>query len=392
MVCRPGGTILGGAGPEPPGCRAGGQARGHGPPLAGGLVGWLGYEAGTACERMPPPLAPRRLPDVALWRVEGAIVQDRTTGRCAAHGSPRFVRQARAVARRAAALPPPAVYHPLLRPPDPPPGTGEAYRTAVRRALDEIARGNVYQVNLAWALRRPATLDPVGAWLALRAANPARHGALLGAPEGWILGNSPECYLAVQVGGHGTRALSLPIKGTAAREGGAGARRYLWESDKERAELTMIVDLVRNDLGRVARPGGVVAGMRRLRTCGDLWHAEQAVIAKLRPRVDALDAIAASFPPGSVTGAPKVAAMALIGELEGGPRGVYTGAVAALGDDGRAWLSVAIRTATLVDGQAEVHIGAGIVADSDPEAEWRETLAKGRTLARYAMLDPQGYP
>ena len=149
----------------------------------------------------------------------------------------------------------------------------------------------------------------------------------------------------------------------------------------------MITDLVRNDLGRVATPGSVQASPRRIRQCGDLLHAEQEVSAELLPQADALTALSACFPPGSVTGAPKVRAMQLIHELEPVPRGAYTGCIGSFFDSGSAHLSVSIRTATIRDGRASFHIGAGIVADSCPSREWEETLAKGTMLYRALHLE-----
>ena len=142
----------------------------------------------------------------------------------------------------------------------------------------------------------------------------------------------------------------------------------------------MIVDLVRNDLHRVAARAGVRAGPRMIVRAGDLWHAEQRVRAVLQRSKDAIDAVVACFPPGSVTGAPKVEAMRVIHALEPEPRGVYTGAIGFLADGGEAHLNVAIRTATVQGGLARFHVGAGLVADSKPELEWAETLAKGRAL------------
>ncbi len=351
----------------------------------GGVVGWLGYEAGAACERMPAPREARLLPDVALWRVDGGLWLDRWTGRWRLRGSRSFEAEARALLQRAEQLPEPPAFSPAAASPPPRTGTADAYQDAVRAALRRIGRGELYQVNLAWQLQGPATADPVGAWLALRRDNPARHGALLHCDGAWVICNSPERYLRLGPGRSGLRVVSVPIKGTVPADAGPAGIRHLARSDKERAELTMIVDLVRNDLGRVAAAGSVRAGPRRLVRCGDLWHAEQAVRCRLRPGLRAAEAVAASFPPGSVTGAPKVAAMATIQELEAGPRGIYTGALLFLGDDERASLNVAIRTATLTAGRAHLHVGAGIVADSDPAAEWQETLAKGRVLARYVM-------
>ena len=155
------------------------------------------------------------------------------------------------------------------------------------------------------------------------------------------------------------------------------------DSEKETAELTMITDLVRNDLGRVARAGEVHTSCRRIRVCGDLLHAEQEITARLLPEVDAIDVLRASFPPGSVTGAPKIRAMEHIHQLEASPRGAYTGSIGCLFDDGSAHLNVAIRTATIRNGLAHLRLGAGIVADSDPNQEWLETLAKGQMLHRW---------
>lgn len=362
--------------------------QGHRPstglPLPGGVVGWLGYEAGQRFERMPDPVADRPLEDVCLWRCEGSIVHDRRQGRWWIQGSDAFIAAARDIHRAAR---PPAPWQPRATPPDPPAGAAGRYQDAVATALDRIRQGWVYQVNLSWELRGQATPDPVAAWLALRDSNPAELGVLVRQGERWVLGNSPETALRLRHRPAGLRACSLPIKGTASRRGPdpAAARAALLASEKEKAELTMIVDLVRNDLGRVAKPGGVLYGQRRARACGDLWHAEQAVAAVLRPGLDAWDAIAASFPPGSVTGAPKVEAMRLIHELEEGPRGIYTGSVVLLGDDGEGWVNVAIRTATIRDGQARMSVGAGIVADSSPPDEWAETLAKARMLARHVF-------
>ncbi len=388
---------------------AGGASPRTGQPLPGGLVGWLGYEAGANFERMPAPRGARPLDDLLLWRCEGSIAWDRALDRWWVQGDPGFLRQARTLRARAGQASPFATrssaFTPLPAPPLPPPQAASRYQDAVATALDRIRQGWVYQVNLAWEQRGPAVTDPVGAWLALRSANPAELGVLIRQGSRWVLGNSPELSLRARAQGAGGRAQtqgaggraqtpgaqisvhSLPIKGTASRLGPdpAAARAALLASEKERAELTMIVDLVRNDLGRVAVAGGVQYGHRRARVCGDLWHAEQGVAARLRPGLDAWDAIAATFPPGSVTGAPKVEAMRLIHELEEGPRGIYTGSVVLLGDDGELWSNVAIRTATIADGEARMHVGAGIVADSSPVAEWQETLAKARMLARHVF-------
>ncbi|MBL8615940.1 MAG: chorismate-binding protein [Deltaproteobacteria bacterium] len=330
---------------------------------APGLVGWLGYEAGRWCERMPAPTAPRSTPDLCLWRPRAAWWLPHA--------------------------PDPA---PTPLPPAPlpaPVGEEARYVAAVEALLEHIREGDVYQANLAWQTPPLPCPDPVEAWLRLRAHNPARRGALLQIDGLHIVSNSPELFLRVlppQVEGRGSVARSAPIKGTA--PGTAAGRAHLEASAKERAELTMIVDMVRNDLGRVARPGGVRAHPRGLVRCGDLWHAEQLVEAEGPEGVDALDWVRAAFPPASVTGAPKVRAMELIAALEAAPRGVYTGAIGWLGIDGDAHLNVAIRTLICAGGVARLHVGAGIVAASLPAAEWAETCAKAGAVLRALGAPP----
>lgn len=253
-----------------------------------------------------------------------------------------------------------------------PDGRG-AYEAAVSRALAHIRAGDCYQVNLARTIEVAEVSDALSVWRRLRALNPARRGVFLETPAGVVVSNSPERLLDVQ----GRRALSVPIKGTAA---GDADPRVLLRSAKERAELTMIVDLVRADLGRVAEPGSVATGPRRVGRVGHVWHAMRRVEARLAPGADAVDAFGAVFPAGSVTGAPKIRAMELIRELETGPRGVYCGAVGWFGADGSASWNVAIRTVTVVDGRAWVQVGAGIVLGSDPAREYEETELKAQRL------------
>lgn len=358
-------------------------------PFTGGLVGWLSYEAGASVERMPAPRGPAPVAPIGLWRADGGLYLDRRAGAWRVAGAPEFQEQARALLAAAADTPP----SPAATRADegwvgaPREATREAYEAGVRAVLEHIRAGDAYQVNLAWEQRGVPVADPLRVWLRLREANPARRGAFLRWRDTTLISNSPELYLRVRRRGDRLVATSAPIKGTSDARQGEASRAQLEASEKERAELTMIVDLVRNDLSRVAARAGVRAGPRQILRCGDLWHAEQRVTAVLRRDSDALDAIAASFPPGSVTGAPKVEAMKIIGALEPGPRGVYTGAIGFLADSGEAHLNVAIRTATVVGGEARFHVGAGLVADSKPELEWAETLAKGRALMRWLTAD-----
>ena len=343
-----------------------------GPPWSGGVVGWVSYEAGRETERMEAAKGPALVPEIHLSRADGFVLFDKESGAVRVRGTPSF--RAEAEARLKSDAEPPEIAHAAPTAID---GSRDDYEMGVRSILGSIRRGDVYQANLAWRGSVPAPSDPLETWLALREDNPSERGAFLDRGDVSVISNSPELFLRVRSRGGRRFAWSAPIKGTAALDEGP---ERLEASAKERAELTMIADLVRNDLGRVARTGSVHWAPRRIRRCGDLWHAEQRVTAELSSRRDAVDAFAACFPPASVTGAPKIAAMEIIRTLEPVPRGVYCGAIGFFGDDGQAHWNVAIRTATVVGGKAWFHVGAGIVADSDPAREWAETLAKGTRL------------
>ena len=349
---------------------------------AGGIVGWLGYEAGATVERMPMPKAERPTHDVCLWRTEGSLVWSSTRQEWTIHGSEAFRSSALDVLTRAkgAADPRPSRPDRFRRSANQPAEAQSIrYQAGVERVLEHVQSGDVYQVSLAWEHEPIAITDALTAWLRIRSTNPALRGCYLRSGSTEIISNSPELFLELDAK---TRIVkSIPIKGTAPAVDGDAGRRRLERSQKERAELTMIVDLVRNDLGRIATPGSVIAHPREVRQCGDLWHAEQVVQATIAPACDAIDVVRSTFPPGSVTGAPKVRAMEVISDLEDGPRGVYTGAIGWFADDGGAHLNVAIRTATVTNGEARFHVGAGIVADSDPSSEWHETLAKAGALS-----------
>ncbi|MGD0089674.1 MAG: anthranilate synthase component I family protein [Planctomycetota bacterium] len=262
--------------------------------------------------------------------------------------------------------------------------TRQGYCAAVGRALDYIAAGDIYQVNLAQRFTVPWALPPEALYWRLRQQSPAEYGAFLGSA---LVGNgqtlcsiSPELFLRLRRGEVETR----PIKGTRPRGWAGGpddatARRELEASAKERAELNMIVDLERNDLGRVCEYGSVrVVTPGQIEELPTVFHRVATVTGRLRGCCGAVDLLQAAFPGGSVTGAPKIRAMEIIAELEPVRRGPYCGAIGWLGLDGDMDLSIAIRTA-LCDGPrglAHYHAGSGIVADSGPEQEFEETLHK----------------
>jgi len=259
------------------------------------------------------------------------------------------------------------------------------YRSAVERVRAYIRAGDVYQVNLSRRLDAPAPasteLRRLFGSLAARAGAP--FSAYLETRERTVLSASPECFLRVA----GDRVETCPIKGTRPR-GRSGAedaqlRKELEASPKDRAEHVMIVDLERNDLGRVCRTGSVrVTRLCEPRSYSHVHHLVSNVEGRLRDTRDWPALLEATFPGGSITGAPKLRAMQIIDELEPLPRGLYTGAIGTFDSAGGVDLSIAIRTAVADDGLLKLQLGGGIVADSDPDEELRETRDKGRSFGR----------
>jgi para-aminobenzoate synthetase component 1 len=252
----------------------------------------------------------------------------------------------------------------------------------VETILGEIAAGEVYQACLTHRLELDYPGDPWDLYRELRRASPAPFACFLELPEVSVVGSSPERFLRVLPDG---RVESRPIKGTRPRgrdpEEDRRLRQQLADSEKDRAENLMIVDLVRSDLGRACATGSIaVPELLAIEDYASVFQLVSTVTGRLAPGRDALDLLRASFPPGSMTGAPKIAAMRLLDRLEPVRRGIYSGAIGWLDVRGGADLAVVIRTLLVRQGRAYLHAGAGIVADSDPHAEWRETLDKAGPL------------
>ncbi|QTN31910.1 aminodeoxychorismate synthase component I [Akkermansiaceae bacterium] len=250
---------------------------------------------------------------------------------------------------------------------------------SVRRVKEWIAAGDIYQVNVAREFSAEVWGDGslYGLYEALREASPAPMAAWMALDGKEVLSTSPELFLKVSGKGIETR----PIKGTRPRFHDADEDRRsaveLQTSPKEVAELVMITDLLRNDLGQVCEFGSVeVTQMLQLESLAQVHHLVSTVQGRLAEGEDAISALAACFPGGSITGAPKQRAMEIIGELEGKPRGIYCGAIGWLGFNGESQFSIAIRTLVREEGKLRYHVGAGIVADSVPEAEYEETEHK----------------
>lgn len=254
----------------------------------------------------------------------------------------------------------------------------DEFVTAVRRIREWIAAGDVYQVNLSQRFEAEVRGSSLfGLYEVLRDASPAPMGSWLSLDGCEVLSSSPETFLRISGSGIETR----PIKGTRPRFPDAAVdRRSAYElqtSPKEIAELVMITDLLRNDLGQVCEFGSVsVDEMLQLETLEQVHHLVSTVSGRLRPDCGPIDALAACFPGGSITGAPKRRAMEIIAELEGAPRGLYCGAIGYLGYHGESQFNIAIRTMVRKGSRLSFHVGAGIVADSDPLEEYAETLHK----------------
>jgi anthranilate synthase component 1 len=256
-----------------------------------------------------------------------------------------------------------------------------AFHDRVRRVKEYIRDGDTFQANVSHRLSAPAAVHPVEAFAALRRVNPAPYSALLEFEAADIISASPELLLCRE----GNRLLTEPIAGTRPRGGtvreDGDLEADLRSDEKERAEHAMLVDLERNDLGKVSAFGSVeVSEYRRVDRYAEVMHLVSKVEGEMRPEHDLADAVAAVFPGGTITGAPKPRTMEIIDEVETTRRGPYTGSIGVFGFDGRATLNIVIRTLVRQAAAYHLRVGAGIVHDSVPEREYEETLDKARAL------------
>ena len=358
------------------------------PPFQGGLAGYLSYELGASLERVPPAgsdAVPG--PDVLMGLYDWVVAWDRIRGSCWLidhRGRPAATQELTQSLVTGDLRPASRVPRPASDDPRPPSTfTRRSYEHAVQRIRDYILAGDVFQVNLSQRFSLPSTSDCLDLYRRLRALSPAPFSACFDAGDHQVLSISPELFLALDDG----RVETRPIKGTRPRgatpAADADLAAALLASPKDRAENVMIVDLLRNDLSRVAQPGSVtVPGLCQLESHPTVHHLVSTVEAQLEPGHDAFDLLAATLPGGSITGAPKVRAMQIIRELEPVRRGVYCGAIGYISWQGDMRMSVAIRTLTRRGGTAHIPAGGGVVLDSDPASEYDETLDKARALLR----------
>lgn len=349
-------------------------------PFCGGALGYLSYDFGRRLMGMST--VETGFPEMAMGIYDWAILADREHRRCwvAGEAIPGGLVEALTEAARSHAGPAPvqglrgSPRHLVER---------EQYGEAFRRIQHYLREGDCYQVNYAQPFEAGFEGDPLALYLTMRQQNPAPYGAYLPFPFGQVLSSSPEQFLQLHDGVVTTR----PIKGTRPRGADeAEDERLAMElqaSEKDRAENVMIVDLLRNDLGRVCEPGSIeVPALFEVKRFTTVLHLVSTVKGRLRADEDALNLLQASFPGGSITGAPKRRAMEIIDELEGRPREIYCGSIGWIGYDGNMDTNIAIRTLLAKEGRVTYWAGGGIVADSKLDEEYQESLDKAAAFFR----------
>jgi anthranilate synthase component I len=369
-------------------------------PFTGGFLGWFGYDLVRLLERLPSrPPDHDGLPVAMLGRFDCVLAFDHARQRLLGianeiEGESTAADAERALDELETLLRAPAPSHAAALPASPPASPlatpsldGAAFRAAVRAAKEHIAAGDIFQVVLARRFRVPYAGAPLALYRALRLVNPSPYMVLLESPEVALAGASPE-MLVRKTGG---RIATRPIAGTRPRGADAESDRRLGEElladPKERAEHVMLVDLGRNDVGRVSRAGSVrVESFMAVERYSHVMHLVSNVEGDLAAELGGLDALLACFPAGTVSGAPKIRAMEIIDALEPEARGPYAGAVGYLSYGGDLDTCITIRTLVMRGGETSVTAGAGIVADSDPAAEERETESKAAALLQAVAL------
>ncbi|WP_127501390.1 anthranilate synthase component I [Actinoplanes solisilvae] len=384
---------------------ADGPAAGDLPPLTGGMVGYLSYDLVRRFERLPVSASDDlRLPELGMMLATDLVVLDHFDGSAILVANAVLADDADDDSRKAAyhnavgrldamttalSRPTPPMISTVERRPAGEPVSRTApgeYQKAVDEAKEAIRAGECFQIVVAQRFERPTDANPLDVYRVLRATNPSPYMYLLRFDDFDIVGSSPEAHLKVSSDEEGTRrALLHPIAGTrwrgATPELDNALAAELLADPKERSEHVMLVDLGRNDLGRVCKAGSVeVPEFARIERYSHVMHIVSTVIGELRDDRSAFDALAATFPAGTLSGAPKVRAMEIIESLEPTRRGLYGGTVGYFGFAGDMDMAIAIRTALLKDGVAYVGAGAGIVADSDPAAEEQETRNKAAAV------------
>jgi len=377
------------------------------PRFAGGLAGYFGYDAVRHMEpRLGPAVKPfpagmdEGTPDIMLLHVDELVIVDNLAGRTylMVYADPSTPEAYARAQQRLQAL-----RTQLRKPVDIPYSRAsmqtderrdfkkDHYLAAVRRAKEYIADGDLMQVQVGQVIAKPFRDSPLSLYRALRSLNPSPYMYFWNFGEFQVVGASPEILVRQEkIDANGSERVTIrPLAGTRKRGGSPeedqALAAELQADPKERAEHVMLIDLARNDIGRVAQTGTVhVTDTMAVEHYSHVMHLVSNVAGTLKPGMSSMDVLRATFPAGTLTGAPKVRAMELIDELEPVRRGIYGGAVGYLSYGGEMDLAIAIRTGVIKDGMLYVQASAGIVADSDPDKEWQETEAKARAVLRAA--------
>ncbi|MCX7015180.1 MAG: anthranilate synthase component I [Candidatus Sumerlaeota bacterium] len=381
------------------------------PPFVGGAVGYIAYDTIRTLEKLPDANPDDlRLPDCFFMITDTMVIFDHVRRRMIllanAHvrndvdeAYDEAVHRIDVLAGRIARPPIPRDEEEPEEAPPPPAEraafqsnfTREDYETAVRRIVDYIHAGDAFQVVFSQRFQRPVACDAFDVYRALRAINPSPYNFYLKFGDLRLIGSSPEILCRVQ----GDKVSIRPIAGTRPRgatpDEDLQLEKELLADPKECAEHIMLVDLWRNDVGRVARFGTVaVEDLMVIERYSHVMHIVSSVTGRLRPGLDAYDAIKATFPHGTVSGAPKIRAMEIIDECEKSRRGPYAGCVGYFSFDGNCDTCITIRTLLIKEGMSWVQAGGGIVADSDPATEYQETVNKASALFRAVEFAEQG--
>ncbi|WP_133500572.1 anthranilate synthase component I [Cognatilysobacter terrigena] len=379
------------------------------PGFTGGLVGWFGFEC---IDYIEPRLAASGrgktdelgTPDILLMLSEEVAVFDNLKGRLylIVHADPSqphaFARANRRLdelthrLRQGGPGYPETLHAAALDEADFVSGfTREGFIAAVEKSKDYIRAGDIFQVVLSQRLSVPFKARPVDVYRALRALNPSPYMYFLDVGEMQVVGSSPEILVRLEDGNVTVRPIAGTRRRGATPEEDAALEAELLADPKERAEHLMLIDLGRNDVGRVSEAGTVEVGEQFvIERYSHVMHIVSEVTGRLKEGLSYADVLRATFPAGTVSGAPKIRALEVIRELEPIKRNVYAGSIGYIGWHGDADTAIAIRTAVIQDGRLYVQAGAGIVYDSDPAAEWEETMSKGRALFRAVAQAAQG--
>jgi len=358
-------------------------------PFIGGAVGYLGYDMCHHLENLPrKALDDVQAPDCFFGVYDGVIVIDHFKGAvyAAAAGLLSDADEWAEYVEKTISAGKPGCFSLEVSAPKislTPSMTKTEYMKSVDKIRDYIKSGEVYQVNMTQRFSGESSFSPYELYAHLRRINPAPFAFYMDFGEGQIISSSPERFVKIR----GAKVQTRPIKGTRPRgknpQQDAANRKELLESEKDRSELLMIVDLERNDLGRVCKAGSVkVPELFLLEEYATVYHLAATVEGELEEGVSAVDCLRAMFPGGSITGAPKIRAMEIIDELENFGRDIYTGSIGYIGFDGNADFNIAIRTILRIGDRVFFHSGGGIIWDSDGEMEYEEMLDKSRALIR----------